>query len=185
MPDPTLTIRPETTADYADIAAITARAFGRAAEAVVVALLRHRRAFDPTMSLVAEDEGRIVGHVMFSPPYRLRLLGTDVSAVNLAPIAVDPLMQGRGVGGALIEYGHSLARAKGYAFSFLLGHPTDSSVSWLQDARVWRVVRDGYGQRRSARRRRSPCPHRRRCAATACAVAARRKRHRFQSRPRC
>src|SRR5687768_7027727 len=110
-----ITIRPETPADYADIGALTARAFGRAAEATVVALLRQRRAFDPTLSLVAEVDGRIAGHVMFSP-YSLRLLGEDVHAVNLAPLAVEPLMQGRGIGGALIEYGHSLARAKGYAF---------------------------------------------------------------------
>src|SRR5436305_1608071 len=60
-------IRPETSADYADIAATTARAFEhRSAEAVIVALLRQRRAYDPELALVAVLDGRVVGHVMFS-----------------------------------------------------------------------------------------------------------------------
>jgi putative acetyltransferase len=117
-------IRPETVRDYAAIAAVHAYAFdNHAAEAAIVALLRQRTAFDPELSLVAEVEGEVVGHVLFSP-YTIRLLGQDVRAVNLAPIAVRPDYQGKGIGGQLIREGHALARAKGYPLSFLLGHPT-------------------------------------------------------------
>ncbi|HEX9987498.1 MAG TPA: N-acetyltransferase [Chloroflexia bacterium] len=117
-------IRPETVRDYAAIAAVHAYAFrNHAAEAAIVALLRHRTAFDPELSLVAEVGGEIVGHVLFSP-YTVRLLGQDVRAVNLAPIAVHPAYQGKGAGGQLIREGHAKARAKGYPLSFLLGHPT-------------------------------------------------------------
>lgn len=117
-----LTIRPETPRDYAAIAAVTVRAFGeRTGEAVLVALLRQRPAFDPTLSLVADDAGQVVGHVLFSP-HTVRLLGEAVRAVNLAPIAIDPAHQRQGIGQQLIEAGHTLAREKGYAFSFLLGH---------------------------------------------------------------
>ncbi|HYO49209.1 MAG TPA: N-acetyltransferase [Chloroflexia bacterium] len=117
-------IRPETVRDYAAIAAVHAYAFdNHAAEAAIVALLRHRTAFDPELSLVAEVEGEVVGHVLFSP-YTVHLLGQDVRAVNLAPIAVRPDYQGKGIGGQLIREGHALARAKGYTLSFLLGHPT-------------------------------------------------------------
>ena len=53
-----MNIRPEEVADYAAIAALHARAFGhRAAEALIVALLRQRRPFDPALSLVAERGG--------------------------------------------------------------------------------------------------------------------------------
>lgn len=118
-----LTIRAETPADYAAIAAVNARAFGeRASEAVIVTLLRQRANFDPTLSLVAELDGRVVGQVLFSP-YTVRLLGEAVRAVNLAPIAIDPAHQRQGLGGQLIGAGHALAREQGFAFSFLLGHP--------------------------------------------------------------
>jgi hypothetical protein len=55
-------------------------------------------------------------------PHTVRLLGSDVRAVNLAPIAIDPARQRQGIGGNLIEEGHRVAYEKGFAFSFLLGH---------------------------------------------------------------
>lgn len=98
-----IVIRPEQPTDYAAIAAVHVRAFeNRASEALIVPLHRHRRAFDPDLSLVAEADGRIVGHALFSPQ-TIRLLGADVPAVNLAPIAVDGAWQRAGVGGRLIR----------------------------------------------------------------------------------
>lgn len=118
-----MNIRSERVADYSAIADIHARAFDhRTTEPVIVSLLRHRRAFDPELSLVAERDGRVVGHALFFP-YTLRLLGSDVPAVNLAPIGVLPEFQNQGIGSLLIEEGHRVARARGYAVSFLLGHP--------------------------------------------------------------
>ncbi len=114
-------IRPETPADYAAIAAVNARAFGRAAEPAIVALLRQGPRYEPALSLVAELDGRVAGHVLFTP-HAVRLLGQSVAAVNLAPLAVDPAYQRRGLGGRLIAAGHAAARERGYAFSFLLGH---------------------------------------------------------------
>jgi predicted N-acetyltransferase YhbS len=115
-------IRPETVADYAAIAALNLRAFdNRMGEPTIVALSRQRLSFDPELSLVAEIDGRIVGHVLFMP-HTVRLMDSDIRAVNLAPIAVDPTIQRQGIGGTLIEEGHRIAREKGYAFSFLLGH---------------------------------------------------------------
>ncbi|HEX8228633.1 MAG TPA: N-acetyltransferase [Chloroflexia bacterium] len=119
-----LAIRAETVHDYAAIADVNVRAFdNRAAEALIVTLLRNRAQFDPDLSLVAEIEGRLVGHVLFSP-YNIQVLGESVPVVSLAPIAVHPTYQKQGIGGRLIREGHELARAKGYKFSFLVGHPT-------------------------------------------------------------
>jgi putative acetyltransferase len=117
-------IRPEQVTDYAEIGALHARAFGnRAGEPLIVALQRLRRVFDPELSLVAAIDGRIVGHVLFSP-YQMRLLDQTVPTVNLAPIAVDPAYQGQGIGGQLITEGHAVAASKGYIISILLGHTT-------------------------------------------------------------
>lgn len=116
-------IRPETVADYPSIAEVNARAFGKAREALIVSLHRHRADFDADLSLVAELDGTVVGHALFSPR-SIRLMDVDVPAVSLGPIAVLPGYQGRGIGGALIEEGHRVAAAKGRAVSFLIGHRT-------------------------------------------------------------
>jgi putative acetyltransferase len=100
-----MAIRPETPHDYSAIAGLHERAFGdRAANAMIVALHRHRAAFDPDLSLVAEEGGQVVGHVLLSPR-DIRLLGETVCAVNLAPIAIDPSHQRRGIGGRLLDAG--------------------------------------------------------------------------------
>lgn len=117
-------IRPETVADYAAIAAVNARAFGfKGSEPLMVSLARHRSSFDAELSLVVEVDSRVVGHALFTRQV-IRLLGEDVPAVLLGPIAVDPAHQDQGLGGALIVEGHNVARAKGYTLSFLVGHPT-------------------------------------------------------------
>ncbi len=117
-------IRSATPRDYAEIANINVLAFEeRADEALIVALHRQRTLFDPELSLVAEDDGQLIGHALFSPML-LRISGATVRAVNLGPIAVNPTIQRKGVGAALIAHGHELARAKDFALCFLLGHPT-------------------------------------------------------------
>lgn len=118
-----LTIRCEQVRDYAAIAAINALAFGRMDEAVLVDVLRHSPRFDPTLSLVAEAEGRIVGHALFVI-YDLLIGGRACRAGELAPLAVNPDWQRRGVGGALLAEGHRRLREAGCALALLLGHDT-------------------------------------------------------------
>jgi predicted N-acetyltransferase YhbS len=119
-----LPIRPETPADYPAINRVNVRAFGeRLDEALIVALQRQSQRFDPELSLVAEQDGQPVGHALFSPCV-IGLLGETVHAVLLGPIAVDPAYQRQGIGEALINEGHRVARSKGYSLSFLVGHPT-------------------------------------------------------------
>jgi putative acetyltransferase len=63
------------------------------------------------------------GHAFFYP-HRVLVGGEEVRAVSLGPIAVDPSLQRMGIGTRLILEGHKRAEHKGYAFSFLLGHPS-------------------------------------------------------------
>lgn len=129
-----LKIRAETVADYPAIAAVNLAAFGRVQESMVVALLRQSEDFDSELSLVLEIEGKVVGHVLFVPR-RIQISGQFVRVVNLAPIAILPEHQKQGFGKKLIEAGHSLAREKGYDFSFLVGHPTYyPQLGYLQNA---------------------------------------------------
>jgi putative acetyltransferase len=116
-------IRPETADDYSVIAEVNVQAFGNTSEAIMVDVHRHRSAFEPELSLVAEVDGAVIGHALFSPR-TIRLMDADVQAVSLGPISVLPAYQRQGVGGALIAEGHQVAAAKGCTVCYLIGHST-------------------------------------------------------------
>jgi putative acetyltransferase len=104
MPSPTR-VRPETPADAAAVRDVVTRAFGRADEARLVELLR--AAGMATIALVAERDGRVVGHVLFSP---VTLDGAPIG-LGLAPLAVAPAVQRQGIGAALVRAGLAACRA--------------------------------------------------------------------------
>ncbi len=112
-------IRPEAPADVAQITSVHDAAFGGSAEGELVAKLR--RSGDLVLSLAAAVNGEIIGHVAFS---RLRISeGPSVRAISLAPVAVLPAHQGRGIGTALIERGLRDLRETGEALVMVLGDP--------------------------------------------------------------
>ena len=77
---------------------------------------------EPLLSLVAVENGKPVGHVLFT---KARMVETDtpVSARLLAPLAVIPDAQGKGVGAGLIHEGLRLLKRAGVELVFVLGHP--------------------------------------------------------------
>jgi len=115
-----LQIRHETPSDHARVYEIEEAAFGQADEARLVEALRERAV--PYVSLVAESEGELVGHVMFSP-VKIEGKGSDLSLAGLAPIAVAPSTQGKGVGSALVRAGFRDCLSLGWQAVFLLGDP--------------------------------------------------------------
>ncbi len=76
-----------------------------------------------TVSLVAEQDGRIVGHILFSP-VTIVSTGTVFPAVGLAPMAVLPELQRQGIGSLLVENGLAECRRRaGHECIVVLGHP--------------------------------------------------------------
>lgn len=112
-------IREEQESDRAAVFAINAAAFSTDAEARLVDALRARA--HPTVSLVAEDEGIIVGHIMFSP-VTLRE-HPDRFLMGLAPMAVLPERQHCGIGSALVRAGLERCAALDAGAVVVLGHP--------------------------------------------------------------
>lgn len=113
-------IRTEAARDRAAILAIQEAAFGRPNEAALVDALR--RAASPLLSLVAETAGEVVGHVLLSPVAIESAPATRASA-GLAPLAVHPSAQRRGIGGALVRAGLARCAGPGWRAVFLVGSP--------------------------------------------------------------
>jgi len=114
-------IRPARPEDHATVLAVEAAAFGRPDEATLVAALLDDPTARPFVSLLAELDGRPVGHVLFTAA---RVIGDDavVPASLLAPLAVVPAAQRRGVGLALIDAGVEALAALDVGLVFVLGH---------------------------------------------------------------
>lgn len=117
-----MTIRQETAQDHASVYEVVKAAFAAAEESGgteqdLVVKLRSSAAFVPELSLVAEEEGKIIGHILFT---KAEVNGQTVLA--LAPLSVLPAYQRRGVGLALMAEGHRAAKELGFGFSVVLGH---------------------------------------------------------------
>lgn len=115
-----MVIRQERPEDIPLIWRVNAAAFGRAAEAELVDALREQGA--ALISLVAEEAGEIVGHILFSPVSIEADEGTQ-TAVALGPMGVLPAYQGRGIGSRLVTAGLEACRSAGHGVVIVLGHP--------------------------------------------------------------
>jgi len=116
----TVEIRPERAADVAAIRTVHTEAFGRPDEAGLVDRLRERAR--PYVGLVAADGGEIVGHIVFTP-VTLHCYQAPYTITALAPLAVRPAWQRRGVGAALVREGLAACRAGGRDVVVVVGHP--------------------------------------------------------------
>jgi putative acetyltransferase len=112
-------IRTEQPMDFPKIRGLNRAAFDTATEADIVEALRSDA--ENVLSLVAEEGGEIVGHIMFSP---VQLTGAaDVRAMALAPMAVHPTRQRAGIGSALVRAGLEECQRLGIDAVFVVGHP--------------------------------------------------------------
>jgi len=113
-------IRHEQSGDIDSIRHVIEMAFGQADEARLVDALRDNKKF--TLSLVALIDDRVVGHILFTP---VTIDSGDQSfdAIGLAPLAVLPELQNKGVGSALTRVGLEELCHAGHECVVVLGHP--------------------------------------------------------------
>lgn len=109
-------------ADIENVLLVERLAFGEDEVAELVRGLVDDPTARPSLSLLAWDGDRPVGHIMFTAA-RLEGASRDVSISILAPLAVVPDAQGTGVGGRLIEEGVQRLSEWGVELVFVLGHP--------------------------------------------------------------
>lgn len=116
-----LVIRQENMDDYEQVYNVIKTAFEKAEhsdgnEQDLVVLLRKSNSFIPELSLVAVNENKIVGYILFT-----KVKIGDNTELALAPLAVLPEYQRKGIGTSLIKEGHKIAKKLNYNYSIVLG----------------------------------------------------------------
>ena len=112
-------IREERPEDRTAVYEVNRRAFPTPVEADLVDALRPMA--DPLISLVAVLDGRVLGHILFTP---VRVVGEtgERTALGLAPMAVLPEFQNQGIGSRLVRAGLDACRELGHSAVVVLGH---------------------------------------------------------------
>lgn len=122
------TIRPEAQTDLDTIYDLIRTAFETAhvkdgTEQDFAVKLRESDAYIPELALVAEQDGQLIGHIMFTRMILRKPDGTPFQTLMVAPLSVLLESRNLGVGSALMREGFRLARAMGYTSAFLCGDP--------------------------------------------------------------
>lgn len=116
-----IAIRKENVNDYTEVYNVIKTAFETAEhsdgnEQDLVVVLRKSNNFIPELSLVAIDNNKIVGYILFT-----KIKIGESEELALAPLGVLPEYQRKGVGSKLIKEGHKIAKNLGYHYSIVLG----------------------------------------------------------------
>lgn len=122
-----ITIRQETGKDYKAVFDLTVKAFEKLevsdhTEQFLVEHLRLSKNFIPELSLVAELNGIVVGHIMLTKIY-IHNKDKQTETLILAPVSILPEYQSQGIGSKLIMHAHSKAKELGFTSVILVGHP--------------------------------------------------------------
>jgi predicted N-acetyltransferase YhbS len=113
-------IRREKEEDFKSIYEINEQAFKQKDESELIERIRNNKNFIPELSLVAEENGKIVGHILFS---KIKIIGEkEYESLVLAPMAILPELLRKGIGGRLIKEGLNKARELGFDSVIVLGH---------------------------------------------------------------
>lgn len=115
-------IRTEKDSDHENIFNVNELAFGRDVESRLVDSLRSSKSYVEGLSLVSEDDGDVVGHIMFTK-ISIDPENDEFAGVSLAPVAVKPDNQNQGVGSKLVSEGLKACKYLGFKIMVVIGHP--------------------------------------------------------------
>ncbi len=131
-------VRSEVADDFNAIDVVNLSAFEGEAEAQLVGNLRNSAGFIPDLSLVAELNGRIVGHVVLSK-VKLKTGKGEAEILALGPMSVVPSQSHRGIGSELIDAAVARAKPLCYTAIVVAGHPEYYERFGFKPAADWGV----------------------------------------------
>ena len=130
-------IRKEEEKDYKRVYEVNRLAFQQENESKLIEKIRKGENFVPELSLVAEIDDEIVGHILFS---KINIIGDAIfRSLALAPMAVIPEFQKQGIGGKLIKKGIEKAKELGFDSIIVLGHKEYYPKFGFQKASKWGI----------------------------------------------
>lgn len=140
-----ITIRQEKPADYEAVETLVREAFYNmyipgCVEHYLVHLMRDHEDFVPALDLVAEEDGTIVGQIMYTKATLTDEAGTVKEILTFGPLAVAPAHQRQGIGKALIARSFALAQAMGVEAVVIFGSPSNYVSSGFVSCKKHRVT---------------------------------------------
>jgi putative acetyltransferase len=133
-------IRKEKPEDYSGIFTVNKIAFEQDNESRLVDSLRQSEYYIPGLSLVAEYEEKILGHILFTKLKIFDKSGTVHNSISLAPMAVLPSYQNLGIGTELVKSGLEKAAKLGFESVIVLGHDKYYPRFGFKPANKWEIT---------------------------------------------
>ena len=124
--------------DYQNIYEVNDLAFGQNSESNLIALLKQNKEFITDLSIVAEMDNELVGHILFSK-ISIKNKDQEFESLALAPMAVRPSFQNLGVGVKLVLYGIAEAKSLGFTSLIVLGHEKYYPKFGFKSASLWNI----------------------------------------------
>lgn len=133
--------RQEVPSDYQSVFDVNLSAFDQANEArLVEALRKNSSVFVPELSIVAELNEKVIGHILFTKIAIVDSMGKSHESLALAPMSVLSEFQKRGVGGLLIKRGFEVASQLNYSSVIVLGHEHYYPKFGFEPAEKWGIM---------------------------------------------
>ena len=143
-----MVIRNEEPRDYTAVEALTRRAFYNlyipgCVEHYLVHIMRGHRDFLPELDFVLEEDGRIIGNIMYTRARLTDEAGREKEVLTFGPVCVEPALQRRGYGNTLMEHSFTRAAELGYDAIVIFGSPANYVSRGFRSCKRFQVSPEG------------------------------------------
>ena len=143
-----MTIRNEEPKDYQAVETLTRKAFYNiyvpgCSEHYLVRIMREHEDFIPELDFVMEQDGEIIGNIMYTKSRLIDEQGTEKQILTFGPVCIDPAHQRKGLGKLLLEHSFEKAAALGYDVIVIFGSPANYVSRGFQSCKKFNVCVEG------------------------------------------